>query len=316
MTSGGNALHTALRLVKRVPAATNFDNDLGGPAINFFYQYGDASVAAQTIGLIGARYQGVGTTNNHSFQFQLFRPGGSGINYDTVLSVSRLKADFDVPIKTRAFSTTTTRDSHYNSFTDPDADPQDGEICFVTDAGNGRERLEVYTDAGTIAAKWHSLLTQRFSGSDPAYMPIFTREESGTEGATTAMRLIRRRTDDTVNTNDRVGPSIRFEFAHGAYNTSSPNETTFGFIGSVYKPTSNDHEIVFSTQDNSTSTITTHFASSRKKFQFNTPAKLVNYADTTARSAGVPSPEAGMIIYLTSTNKAQVYNGSSWIDLH
>ena len=44
--------------------------------------------------------------------------------------------------------------------------------------------------------------------------------------------------------------------------------------------------------------------------------KLYNYADATARDAVLTSPEAGMMVYITDTNKAQVYNGTSWIDLH
>ena len=45
------------------------------------------------------------------------------------------------------------------------------------------------------------------------------------------------------------------------------------------------------------------------------PAKLYALADTTARDAAITAPEAGMMIYLTATNKAQVYNGSTWNDL-
>ena len=49
---------------------------------------------------------------------------------------------------------------------------------------------------------------------------------------------------------------------------------------------------------------------------FGGAAQLVAYADTSARNAAIPTPAAGMMIYLTATNKAQVYNGSGWIDLH
>jgi len=35
---------------------------------------------------------------------------------------------------------------------------------------------------------------------------------------------------------------------------------------------------------------------------------------TTARNAMTAS--AGMVIYNSSTNKLQVYNGTSWVDLH
>ncbi len=49
------------------------------------------------------------------------------------------------------------------------------------------------------------------------------------------------------------------------------------------------------------------------------PIKFPVYADVTARNAAVPAPEAGMVIYLASTNKLQVNtNGSvgGWVDLH
>jgi len=47
-----------------------------------------------------------------------------------------------------------------------------------------------------------------------------------------------------------------------------------------------------------------------------THIQLPVYATTTARDAALGSPAAGMMIYLTATNKAQVYNGSAWTDLH
>jgi hypothetical protein len=40
------------------------------------------------------------------------------------------------------------------------------------------------------------------------------------------------------------------------------------------------------------------------------------FADATARTAAISSPQAGMVAYLTSTNKLQVYNGTAWVDLH
>jgi len=40
------------------------------------------------------------------------------------------------------------------------------------------------------------------------------------------------------------------------------------------------------------------------------------FADAAARTAAIASPQAGMIAYLTSTNKLQAYNGTAWVDLH
>ena len=43
--------------------------------------------------------------------------------------------------------------------------------------------------------------------------------------------------------------------------------------------------------------------------------KAIPYADAAARDARVGTAEAGMIIYLTDTNKLQCYNGSTWTNL-
>jgi hypothetical protein len=45
-------------------------------------------------------------------------------------------------------------------------------------------------------------------------------------------------------------------------------------------------------------------------------AKLPSYADAAARDAAITSPEAGMMIFLTSTAKFQGYDGTSWTDLN
>jgi hypothetical protein len=50
--------------------------------------------------------------------------------------------------------------------------------------------------------------------------------------------------------------------------------------------------------------------------RFNGAVTLVSYADATARDAAIVTPEPGMMIYLTSTNKAQVYDGTIWNDLY
>ena len=47
-----------------------------------------------------------------------------------------------------------------------------------------------------------------------------------------------------------------------------------------------------------------------------TTFQLKTYADTTARDNAITSPASGMLIYLTATNKAQVYANNAWVDLH
>lgn len=40
------------------------------------------------------------------------------------------------------------------------------------------------------------------------------------------------------------------------------------------------------------------------------------YADTTARNTAIPTPAAGMVVFVTSISKLQVYNGTTWADLN
>jgi hypothetical protein len=44
--------------------------------------------------------------------------------------------------------------------------------------------------------------------------------------------------------------------------------------------------------------------------------KFPVYSDATARNTAIPSPEAGMVVFITLTSKFQGYNGSAWTDLN
>ena len=63
-------------------------------------------------------------------------------------------------------------------------------------------------------------------------------------------------------------------------------------------------------------TITGTGAIAGASFTASNHVQLAVHATTTARDSAISSPAAGMVIYLTATNKAQVYNGTAWTDLH
>jgi hypothetical protein len=63
-------------------------------------------------------------------------------------------------------------------------------------------------------------------------------------------------------------------------------------------------------------TITGTGAIAGASFTASNHVQLAVHATTTARDSAISSPAAGMMIYLTATNKAQVYNGTAWTDLH
>jgi len=57
---------------------------------------------------------------------------------------------------------------------------------------------------------------------------------------------------------------------------------------------------------------TTPSAGSFTELSSSTHFQAAVYADTTARDTAITSPAAGMVAYLTATNKLQVYTGSAW----
>ena len=57
---------------------------------------------------------------------------------------------------------------------------------------------------------------------------------------------------------------------------------------------------------------TTPAAGSFTTLSSSTHFQAAVYATTTARDAAITSPAAGMVAYLTATNKLQVYTGSAW----
>jgi len=55
---------------------------------------------------------------------------------------------------------------------------------------------------------------------------------------------------------------------------------------------------------------------SAQQTQFTGAIMLATYLDAAERDAAVTSPVGGMLVFITSTSKAQVYDGTAWVDLH
>lgn len=64
-----------------------------------------------------------------------------------------------------------------------------------------------------------------------------------------------------------------------------------------------------------------HFVATSSKVTFGVPAQMAVVADDTARGTLVPSPAAGMMLFMTSgsapsaTTQLQVYNGTAWVNV-
>jgi hypothetical protein len=146
---------------------------------------------------------------------------------------------------------------------------------------------------------------------------------ANTSGAQTApFGLTRSRgsvnTPATVINNDEIGKLASIGFDGTAFVSSSTITTVVdGAVSTGVIPSRIE---VSTTNSSGTSAIRVNIKSS--VVEFVVPPKLPVVADDTARTALVPTPSTGMMIFMSSgttpaaTNKVQVYDSAAWVNLH
>jgi hypothetical protein len=301
-TESGPNVNVALNIAKRVEGNASVNFDHGGPGLNFVIASG-TSGGGQSLGIIGGRYQGTSTTALHDFQFLLLN-GKTGSSYTPALTLSKERAVFNGTVKPITFADTTARNAYTGM--------EDGDLAYLEDNDSGFGRPQMYVDGA-----WASLVTRNMTGAGITELPSFTLATTLESGAGlpagAVMTVIRRRTDDTSDAVDRRGSGVLFSWARGA----TGNIKSIAAINTTYNGASTTgpnggHKINFQTSNNNFTTTTTIASASEFKFEMDVPVQLHNIT-TTQRDA--LSPQAGWMIYNTTANKAQCYNGATWSDL-
>ena len=125
-------------------------------------------------------------------------------------------------------------------------------------------------------------------------------------------------TPATVINNDEIGKLAGIGFDGVSFISSSTITTVVdGAVSSGVVPSRIE---VSTTNSSGTSAIRVNIKSSVAEFFV--PPKLPVVADDTARTALVPTPSTGMMIFMTAgtapaaTNKVQVYDSTAWVNLH
>ena len=125
-------------------------------------------------------------------------------------------------------------------------------------------------------------------------------------------------TPATVINNDEIGKLAGIGFDGVSFISSSTITTVVdGAVSSGVVPSRIE---VSTTNSSGTSAIRVNIKSSVA--EFSVPPKLPVVADDTARTALVPTPSTGMMIFMTAgtapaaTNKVQVYDSTAWVNLH
>jgi len=54
----------------------------------------------------------------------------------------------------------------------------------------------------------------------------------------------------------------------------------------------------------------------KQQTTFNGAITLATYTDAAARNTAIPTPTAGMMVYISGTGKFQGFNGGTWDDLN
>jgi hypothetical protein len=163
----------------------------------------------------------------------------------------------------------------------------------------------------TVSTGNSVFVTQTVSGTTPLVSYITASSAAATTSSIVATRqrgtLI---SPTTVQASDELG---KFEFSGytGSDYTLAAGVVAVaeGTISAGVLPSRLDLKV-----NNSAGTTVTPMTVRPTKVEFSVAPKVPIYADVTARNLAISSPEAGMMIFLTSTARFQGYNGSTWID--
>jgi hypothetical protein len=180
--------------------------------------------------------------------------------------------------------------------------------AFASDAANffwddTNNRLGVGTNAPSATGHFKG------SGATSATTSLLVQNSAGS----TALQIRDDRSIDIVANelgNNAWGQSIKFFGSSGEVRTNLGGGV--GFFGTWYNAGS--EQMRLSTNNNLLLGTATDVASSKLTIESTTKGFLPPRMTTTQKNA-IASPAAGLVLYDSTTNKLQCYNGSTWNDL-
>jgi hypothetical protein len=165
-------------------------------------------------------------------------------------------------------------------------------------------------------------LTSIVEGADPGIPKFIFQTNNNSNYATAALGLSRGRGTVTapavVQLDDEISNLMSLGFDGNEYFPSATIGTYIdGAVSPGVVPTRTE---IYVTNTSGVTAASVKFKSTQTEFV--APPKLPVVADDTARTALVPTPTTGMMIFMQSgtapaaTNKVQVYDSSAWVNLH
>ena len=206
---------------------------------------------------------------------------------------------------------------------DPDGTPAagiaPGKITFNTmnNAGSQAARMEIDSGGTVTTFGIHTGQT-----TAPTGIPFYSKAASNVAGE--GPRFLMRRSRGTHGSETAVsnGDSLH-RITFGGHDGTSFVDTAFikasvdGTVSTSIIPTKLELKTTDSAGTvNTPLTLGSDNSVTANKLAAATYFELPQYGSDSARDTTIATPVAGMMIYKTDTNKAQVYNGTIWVDLH
>ena len=209
---------------------------------------------------------------------------------------------------------------------DPDGTPAAGvapgllQIATMNNAGAPLVRAQL--DSNGILKTFGPHIGQTTA---PTGIPFYSLGYSNVTSEGPRLLMRRARGTEATPLSVNSGDSIH-RITFGAHDGSGFVDTAFikasveGAISTGIVPTKLEFKTTDSTGTTNTPlTLGTENTVSANKLSANTSFKLPIYTDASARDTDIASPEAGMMVFLTGTSKAQVNTDGTtggWVDLH
>ncbi len=191
-------------------------------------------------------------------------------------------------------------------------------LTITTQNASGGIVLGKSTQVGGVNATGNAFFTNYNDGTTAGVMHIRTTNSTDTAAAGGGIGVLRSRGTKAAPTAVQSGDQLGGFYSAGYNGTAYKGAAGLRTIVSG-TPTANhvpSNVELFNVDATGNQQAVLSIAQTDAVASFSGPVKLIVFADNTARDAAVTAPAAGMIVFNTTGNKFQGYDGSAWVDLN
>ena len=191
-------------------------------------------------------------------------------------------------------------------------------LTITTENASGGIVLAKSTQVGGANATGDAYFTNFNDNTSPGVMHIRTTNSNDTAASGGGIGVLRSRGTKSAPTAVQSGDQLGGFYSAGYNGTQYKGASGLRIIASG-TPTANhvpsNVELIVTDNSGNQETVF-RVAQTEKVASFFGPANLVTFADNSARDTAITAPAAGMLVFNSTGNKFQGYDGSAWVDLN